>query len=403
MDWDASYVISRSLTLEVSRRGRLVGATSLSRQPSELDPEAMPAFLEFAAGSTPRGAFERLCKEWEVEESGFEELVSGLLDQGFLVTSEGEAGAGLPFEWFGAAASHFGMLQDTFRVMSYRAAIEKHSPGQRVVEIGCGTGVLSMFAAKAGARKVIAIEEGLVSEVAAAMFEANGCSEIVELRVGNSRNVEISEPADLIIHEILGVDPFDENLLPVLLDARVRFLRPGGRLLPYRLEVCCLGIESLEDPRAGAALTMAKARELAGFYGLDFGPFLKALEAHQARTDRSRLVIGDKPFDRKILSEEARILDLNLQEGDLDLVGWSASASLRIVAEGTLGGVVLFFRAHLDEHLRITNSPFAPMTSWGWDLRFFSHGIDVRPGDNVPLRAEIDTVLGRQRMVIDHA
>jgi ubiquinone/menaquinone biosynthesis C-methylase UbiE len=403
MDWSASYGISRSLTLEVSRNGKLVGAPSLSRRPSELDPEALPAFLEFAAGSTPRAAFERLRQEWEVEEAGFEEMVDALLDQGFLVTAEGGAGAGLPSEWFGAAASHFGMLRDTVRVMSYRAAIEKHSPGQRVVEIGCGTGILSLFAAKAGARKVIAIEEGLVSEVAAAMFEANGCSETIELRVANSRNVEISEPADLIIHEILGVDPFDENLLPVLLDARRRFLRPGGRLLPYRLEVCCLGIESQEDPQTGGALTLAKARELSGFYGLDFGPFLKALEAHQARADRSRVVIGDKPFDRRILSEEVQILDLDLQEGDLDLVGWTASACLHIVAEGTLNGVVLFFRAHLDEDLRVTNSPYAPLTSWGWDLRFFSRSMAVSPGDQVALVAEIDSAMGRQKMVVDIA
>ncbi|HKI03154.1 MAG TPA: 50S ribosomal protein L11 methyltransferase [Thermoanaerobaculia bacterium] len=401
MDWDTPYVVSRSLMLEVSRQGRLVGWTSMSLPSSELDPEALPALLEFAAGSTPREAYERLSVEWEVEEAGFGETVESMLRQGFLVSTEGDAGPDLASERFGSAANHMSMLLDTVRMMSYRSAIERHASGQRVVEIGCGTGILSLFAARAGARKVIAIEESQIAEVAAAMFEANGVSGTVELKVGNSRNVEIGEPADLIVHEILGVDPFEENILPVLLDARRRFLRPGGRLLPHRLEVCCLGIDAGKAPGPSVAKMVANARELSGVYGFDFGPLVRVLESPGSRLAKGRVVINEGPFDRKILSEELLLLDLDLEGGDLEIVRPAPSASLRISAEGTLSGVALFFRAHLDERLRLTTSPNAPLTSWGWDVRMFSRSVPVRPGDEVPVSVDVENAFGRQWMAID--
>ncbi len=401
MDWDADYVISRSLTLEVTRFGKLVAATSLSRKPYELDAEAVPVLLAFSAGTTPRSAFERLQEEWEIAWDDFGQFVETMLDDGVLVPAGGEPAASLVSTGFGAAANHVHMLRDTVRVMAYRAAIEKHAPGKRVVEVGCGTGILSLFAAKAGARKVIAIEESQVSETAAAMFEVNGCSGVVDLKVANSRNVDLDEPADLLIHEILGVDPFDENLLPVLLDARRRLLRPGGRMLPRRLEICCLGIEGPEDPQYDAALAVVRARELSGLHGLDFSPVVQAVEAAQAWPARGRSWLGDKTFDRKVLSEELRLLDLDLEAGDLEIVGRPASASLRITTQGTLVGVVLFFRAHLDEEIQLTTSPFSPLTHWGWDVRIFSRRQLVRPGDEVPLGVEIESTFGHQRMRID--
>jgi protein arginine N-methyltransferase 1 len=286
VDWDAEYVISRSLTLEVTRLGKLIAATSLSRRPYELDAEAVPVLLAFASGATPRAAFEGLQEEWEIDWDGFGQFVGTMLDDGVLVPAGGEPATKLVSTGFGAAANHVAMLRDTVRVMAYRAAIERHAPGKRVVEVGCGTGILSLFAAKAGASKVIAIEESQVSETAAAMFKANGCLDVIDLKVANSRNVDLDEPADVLIHEILGVDPFDENLLPVLLDARRRLLRPGGRMLPRRLEVCCLGIEGTEDPRRDAAMAVARARELSGLHGLDFGPVIQAVEAAASRPSR---------------------------------------------------------------------------------------------------------------------
>ena len=402
MNWDTSYVISRSLRLEVSPTGtgKLLAMTSLSRRPHELGPEGLPVLLAFSAGATPREAFGRLLAEWEIEDAGFEGVVDKMVEQELLTPAggAGAAEASLSASGFGSVLSHFSMLKDALRVLSYRSAIERQARDKVVVEIGCGTGILSLFAARAGARRVIAIEDSKIAEVAARMFAVNDSAGVVDLRVANSRNVDLDEPADLIIHEILGVDPFEENLLPALEDARRRLLRPGGRFLPYRLEVCCLGVE-LKEPLPEERY-LAEAREFAGLYGLDFTPFLKTLEEAETPPSR-RMWIGDKTrFEPRILSEESRLFDLDFAGDDLDLAGWSASLQLQILHEGTLGGVVLFFRAHLDEQIVLTTSPLTPLTHWGWDVRAFSRRVAVAPGDRVPLRVEVGEKSGIQGLSV---
>lgn len=403
MDWDAFYIISGSLRLEISPAGKLVLSGSPSRKPQEAQLDSIPVLLGFATGARPRDVFNRLQQDWEIDEAGFAEVVEAMAEQELLVPAGGEEGPPLPDQGFGSVRAHFVMLKDLVRVLSYRSAIERHARGRNVVEIGCGTGVLSLFAARAGARRVTAIEQTRISQVAARMFAANGCSEVIDLRVANSRDVELDEPADLLIHEILGVDPFEENLLPYLEDARRRLLRPGGRFLPYRLEVCCMGIELEEPPPpSGEDLTLAEAKELPGVYGLDFGPFLEALADSRPRPATSRTWLeGNSRFGPRLLSEEQRFLDIDFARDSLDFDGHTATIPLRIIREGSLEGVVVFFRAHLDEHIQLTTSPLAPPTSWGWSLRHFSKRKQVVPGDEVTVAVEFGHRGGAQGLKID--
>lgn len=405
MDWSSSYAVSRSLALGISPSGKLTGAGSISDHPQEMDPEALPVLLGFASGASPRAVFTQLQEAWEVEEQGFEAVVEAMLEKGFLIPAgTGAQGGGdrhLPVEGFGSVFSHLEMLRDPLRVLTYRAAIERQAPGKRVVEIGCGTGILSLFAAKAGAAEVVAIEESRISEVAAEMFAANGCSDRIELKIGNSRNVELDPPADLIIHEILGADPFAESLLPVLVDARRRLLKPGGRFLPGRLEVFCVGLDC--EDRGNPARVLAEARELSGLYGLDFGPFLHALEAAGPRLDRPWLS-ADPNFNRRLLSEESRLLDLDFHWEDLlERAGQPVTVPLRITAEGILDSVAVFFRAWFDEKTCVTTSPAAPATSWGKSIRRLSRSIRVQAGDEVPISAVAENRLGRQVFRVDLA
>ncbi|MEA2604577.1 MAG: hypothetical protein QOF89_5569 [Acidobacteriota bacterium] len=402
MHWDTPYIISSSLRLEISPAGKLVLSGSPSHRPREARIDDLPILLGFAAGATPREVLGRLHPDLELD-AGFAAVVQTMTDQELLApASEEEASRPLPDRGFGSVNAHFVMLKDPIRVLSYRSAIERHARGKTVVEIGCGTGVLSLFAARAGARRVIAIEETRIAEVAARMFAANGFSDVIDLRVANSRDVELDEPADLIIHEILGVDPFEENLLPFLDDARRRLLRPGGRFLPYRLEVCCLGIEMEEPPPSEDDRTMAEAKEFSRLYGLDFEPFLQALaEARPRPAPTSTWVEGKTHFGPRILSEEQRFLDIDFARDALDLAGHTSTIPLRILREGSLEGAVVFFRAHLDEQIQLTTSPLAPVTSWGWSLRNFSKSLHVSPGDEVTLSLELGHRGGMQGMRFD--
>lgn len=401
MDWDTPYTVSQSLLLQISREGKFLASSSLSRRPQVLGEEAVPLLLAFAAGVTPREAFASLEQEWEVEEEGFSVVVEGLIAQNFL-TPRGETAPTLATGGFAAAPVHHHMLRDAVRVFSYRSAIFRQCPGKRVAEIGCGTGILSIFAAQAGAVRVEAIEESRIAEVATRMFAQNGVADRVLLKLGNSRDIELEEPADVVIHEILGNDPFGESLLSVLANAR-RFLAPEGRFLPYRLEVACRGIDLGQDPAADRRKMLAESRELAGLYGVDFTPFLEALEAAPqgalARSVRSE----EGGFKPPLLTDELVICDLDLQRDDLESPPFLENPRLTVHTAGTLSGVVLYFRAHLDEQTCLTNSPLGLATHWGWDVRPLARAVPVDPGAEVPLALELRNWLGRQGLGIDLA
>jgi protein arginine N-methyltransferase 1 len=404
MQWDVPYVVSRSLTFEIRRSGRLAARSSISRPLQDMSLDALPVLLAFAPGATPREALACLSDEWEIEDEGFATVVSTLIEQAFLVPAGGDEAVSLAQDGFASILSHHHMLQDTVRVLAYRNAIARHSQGASVVEIGCGTGILSIFAAHAGARRVVAIEESEIATVAERMFRANGCDGIVELRRANSRDVELDEPADLLIHEILGVDPFVENLLPAVIDARERLLRPGGRLLPSRVQVLCLGLEVEPRPHRGAAYLLAEAAEVQRLYGIDLAPVLELLAQTDPRQLAPPLENGAPgPFTPKVLSEECLLVDLDLQADDLDRAGELAEHRLRVHSPGTLGALAVYFRAHLDETVQLTNAPFAPLTSWGRPLRSLSRRVQVAPGDEVRLRVELRSRSGRQQLDVDLA
>jgi hypothetical protein len=107
------------------------------------------------------------------------------------------------------------------------------------------------------------------------------------------------------------------------------------------------------------------------------------------------------PFKPRILSEEVRLLDLDLYDDSLDLGQQLREVRLPILEGGKLGGVVLFFRAHLDETLVLSTSPYGPPTTWGYDVRAFPQRVPVSPGMHVPMALGVENVLGRQRVSLE--
>lgn len=405
MNWQEPYVVSQSLTLQITRSGKLAGNNSHSRLPQEVELDAMPVMQCFATPRSPQEALAKLKETWELEDEGFQIVVESLIEQNFLTPIRKDAAtASLAPLGFGGVLPHHYMLRDNYRVMSYKSAISAHVAGKSVVEIGCGSGILSLFAAKAGATKVTAIEESAIAALAREMFEANGCASRIDLRLGNSRDIQLSEPADVIIHEIIGVDPFGENVLPYIADARERMLRKGGRLIPHRLEVFCIGIEVEDKPHHDLDRCLAEAAQFSGMYGLDFTPFTRRLSQVSPRLLRPPVdAFENSSLKARVLSDECRLLDIDLH-GD-----WSRHAdepstvTLSINDAGSLGALIVYFKAHLDETTVVSNGPFVPATSWGRDVRELSERVPVQRGDEIPLAVALRTVVGRQALSVDLA
>merc|ERR1712142_1050680 len=157
--------------------------------------------------------------------------------------------------------AHFGiheeMLKDEVRTLSYRDAIYNNKnlfKGKVVLDVGCGTGILSMFAAKAGAAKVIGVDMSGIVESARKIVEVNGLSDKIEIIKGKVEEITLPEgieKVDIIISEWMGYCLFYESMLDTVLYARDKWLRPGGLMFPDRatLYVCAIEDRQYEEDK----------------------------------------------------------------------------------------------------------------------------------------------------------
>ena len=127
------------------------------------------------------------------------------------------------------------MNADEVRMRAYSRALEHAVRRDSVViDIGAGTGILSLLACRYGARKVYSIEPTSAIEVARETARANGFADRVECICALSTETRLREKADVIVSDLRGALPLFGRHLPSIIDARRRFLAPGGRLIPQR-------------------------------------------------------------------------------------------------------------------------------------------------------------------------
>ena len=105
-------------------------------------------------------------------------------------------------------------------------------PGDIVLDVGAGSGILSVFAARAGAARVYAVERTTIAVLAQELAAANGVAEIVQVIHGDVMDVELPERVDVIVSEWLGGFGIDEGMLAPVIAARDRWLKPGGVMIP---------------------------------------------------------------------------------------------------------------------------------------------------------------------------
>lgn len=279
---------------------------------------------------------------------------------------------------FDQASAHISMLDDKSRTSAFIDAIKRTvKPGHVVVDIGTGTGVLAAAAAKSGAGTVYAIEAGNVRHVAENVFQHNQLADSVKLIPGWSTQITLPEPADVIVSEVLGNDPFGEDILETFRDAVRRFLKPGGKIIPDRVELWATLVQIPEEIIAMHRFEPAAVKQWEKLYGLDFNPLLQG--------ERSAVFTQSPQTIRqwRFLSAPFSVSQADLFSGETKSV--STHLDIPIIAEGVANGLALFFTAHLGEGIGISTNPLTADADCHWRnvLRLFSSVREVRVGDIV--------------------
>lgn len=156
----------------------------------------------------------------------------------------------------GIPAWHWLIVRDEGRNAAYEAALRRAiRPDSHVLDIGAGTGLLSLMAARAGAERVTGCEMNpAVAALAGEIARENGCGDRVRIVPVNSRDLRIGEhlerPVDVIVSEIVDNGLLGESVLPTHGDAVARLLRPGGTVIPAAGSIMvALGFDGSLDRR----------------------------------------------------------------------------------------------------------------------------------------------------------
>ena len=146
-----------------------------------------------------------------------------------------------------SVANYGAMIADRTRMGAFARALEaKIAPGSVVVDLGTGTGIMALLACRFGARRVFAIEPDDAIQVGREIAARNGCADRIDFIQAISTDTTIPEKADVIVHDIGGLMPWFHQHIPAIVDARRRFLAPGGVLIPMRDDVWATVVETPE-------------------------------------------------------------------------------------------------------------------------------------------------------------
>lgn len=254
---------------------------------------------------------------------------------------------------FAGWRSQRGMLADVHRTGSFERAIAAIvRPGMTVADVGCGSGILSLFAARAGAARVHALEATRMIEDAAEVARANGFADRIAFVPGDARHFDAAGAVDAVIGEWIGMYLFEEwRHFDAFAAVRDRCLRPGGAVMPRRVR---LYLAPIDDSR----LYVERGP---GFWerpvwGFDFGL------VHRRQLDRTRRIIVKA--DHRTVLDTYPVLDLDCARADSRAYFFAHDFETRLSHAASCHGLLGWFELDLAPGVVLTTSPQSIDTCW---------------------------------------
>jgi protein arginine N-methyltransferase 1 len=276
--------------------------------------------------------------------------------------------------------AHFGiheeMLKDEVRTLTYRNSMyhNRHLfKGKVVLDVGCGTGILCMFAAKAGAKKVIGIECSSIVEYAEKIVKANKLDDVVTLIKGKVEEVTLPdglEKVDIIISEWMGYCLFYESMLNTVLFARDKWLAPGGLIFPDRATLYICAIEDRQYKED-------KIAWWDNVYGFDM-------------SDVRKVAISEPLVDvvdpKQVVTNSCLVKEVDIYTVKLEDLSFSAPFNLQVRRDDYVHALVAFFNIEFTKCHKKTGfstAPEARYTHWKQTVFYINDTITCNKGEEV--------------------
>lgn len=276
--------------------------------------------------------------------------------------------------------SHYGihmeMLKDQSRTGSYRDAILKNAylfKDKVVLDVGCGTGILSMFAAKAGARRVVGIDCSSIAVQAREIAKQNGFENVITILQGKVEELELPadcQKVDIIISEWMGYFLLYESMLQTVLFARDKWGTKDVKLFPNQANMYLCGIC---DPQ----YKLDRFDCWENVHGFDFSYFkrLSYIEPLVDDVDKAQVVTNIAPlfsFDINTVKEEELVFESTMQ--------------LKATRKETVHALSTHFDTPFSaghEVVVLDTSPFAPLgpTHWHQTVLYLFNPISMEKGE----------------------
>lgn len=258
---------------------------------------------------------------------------------------------------------HFPMLNDQERNILYHNAIKSNVKDKIVLDLGSGSGLLSMIAASNGAKKVYAVEkDNFLSVVSRKIISQNGYEgkiEVINNIVSELSYNDIPEPIDVIVTEIFDCGLLGEGCINTISSAK-KFLKDNGKIIPLKADI--LGnIGESEELRKKYILN----EKILNFNFQDFLPYRKqGIVENLGKYKQFRMLSKSKIIKSFNFCEQFPKQFYN-------------QISFKIIQDGTIDYLVLWFRLHLDKDKYLENEPTSAL-HWDQWLLFPLEPIKVK-------------------------
>ncbi|ATB42900.1 SAM-dependent methyltransferase [Cystobacter fuscus] len=273
---------------------------------------------------------------------------------------------------------HFAMLNDTERNRTFHEALRAQvAPGQLVLDVGTGSGLLAMMAVRAGARAAVSCEVlEPIAHMARRIIAANDLSERVSVLSKSSFDLSVGRDlptlADVLVTETIDCGLLGEGILPIVHHAREHLLRPEARIIPARARIVFALLESSAIHRNNFVF------EASGFDVSMFNHF----------STREYFPVRLVTWDHTLLSIPTKAFDFDFRE--FPPTSRVTRVPVEVRQSGTVHGIVFWFELDLGDGVHLSNAPSNPRSHWMQAVLCFERPLHFDRGATAVVEAAHD-------------